>query len=123
VIYVATAPKSNAAAMAIWSAAKDVREGRTIPVPRHLRDSHYRGAARLGHGEGYKYAHDYEGAFVEQDYLGVDKTYYIPTDHGYEAGLQARLDRLADAARSRPGKPGSAGTDQSSQRSRHEGSE
>ena len=91
VIYVATAPKSNASAMAIWSAGKDVREGRTIPVPRHLRDSHYRGAARLGHGQGYQYAHDYAGGFVEQDYLGVDKTYYVPTERGHEAVIRAYL--------------------------------
>ncbi len=87
VIYVATAPKSNASALAIWSAAKDVREGRTVPVPRHLRDSHYGGAKKLGHGEGYKYAHNYDGGFVEQNYLGVDKTYYCPTDRGYEATI------------------------------------
>ncbi len=95
VIYVATAPKSNASALAIWSAAKDVREGRTVPVPKHLRDSHYRGSGRLGHGEGYKYAHDYEGGFVEQDYLGVDKTYYTPTDRGHEAVIRAFLASLA----------------------------
>ena len=94
VVYVATAPKSNASAMAIWSAVKDVREGRTIPVPKSLRDGHYKGATRLGHGQGYKYAHDYEGGFVEQEHLGVDKTYYAPTDRGYEATIQAYLARL-----------------------------
>jgi len=91
VLYVATAPKSNASAEAIWSAGKDVREGRTLPVPKHLKDSHYPGAARLGHGRGYKYAHDYQGGFVEQDYLGVDKTYYVPTDRGHEATIRAYL--------------------------------
>ncbi len=94
VIYVATAPKSNASAMAIWTASRDVREGRTIPVPKHLRDGHYRGAARLGHAEGYQYAHDHPGGFVEQDYLGVDKTYYLPTDRGYEARIAERLGRI-----------------------------
>jgi putative ATPase len=98
VTYIATAPKSNAAAMAVWSAAKDVREGRTIPVPRHLRDTHYPGAKRLGH-EGYKYAHDHEGGFVQQDYLGVDKTYYFPTDRGYEATIAAYLARIRSAGR------------------------
>jgi putative ATPase len=93
-IYMAMAPKSNASAMAIWSAMKDVREGRTIPVPRHLRDTHYRGAKRLGHGEGYKYAHDFEGGVAEQDYLGVDKKYYEPTDRGFEAELRRRLDEF-----------------------------
>src|SRR5205085_8383354 len=68
-IYMATAPKSNASAEAIWSAMTDVREGRTLPVPKHLRDAHYQGAKRLGYGESYKYAHDYAGRHVEQDYL------------------------------------------------------
>jgi putative ATPase len=94
VIYVATAPKSNASAMAIWTAAKDVREGQTIPVPRHLRDAHYGGSARLGHGQGYKYAHDYPEGFVEQPYLGVDKTYYQPTDRGHESTIREYLGRI-----------------------------
>jgi hypothetical protein len=90
-IYMATAPKSNASAMAIWGAMADVREGRTIPVPRHLRDTHYKGAARLGHGKDYKYAHDFEGGVAEQDYLGVEKTYYEPTDRGFEVEIGRRL--------------------------------
>ena len=93
-IYMATAPKSNASYLAISAAMKDVREGRTLPVPRHLRDSHYKGSKRLGHGDDYKYAHDYEGGFVEQDYLGVDKKYYEPTDRGYEADIARRLKEL-----------------------------
>jgi len=97
-IYMATAPKSNASAMAIWNAAKDVREGRTIPVPKHLRDTHYKGSKRLGHGEDYKYAHDFEGGFVGQDYLGVDKTYYQPTDRGYEAEIAERLKAWREQA-------------------------
>ena len=107
-IYMASAPKSNASAMAIWSAAADVREGRTIPVPKHLRDKSYRGARRLGHGTDYKYAHDYEGAFVDQDYLGVDKIYYQPTDRGYEIQIAARLLQLRarDAADKGDAKPG-----------------
>jgi len=112
-IYMAMAPKSNASAMAIWSAMSDVREGRTIPVPRHLRDTHYRGAKKLGHGEGYKYAHDFEGGTVEQDYLGVDKKYYEPTDRGFEAELRRRLDDFRQQqaknpkpAEDRPGKTG-----------------
>src|SRR5678810_1227750 len=55
-IYMAMAPKSNASANAIWGAMKDVREGRTLPVPKHLRDTHYKGSKRLGHGQGYEYA-------------------------------------------------------------------
>lgn len=93
-IYMALAPKSNASALAIWEAMKDVREGRTLPVPRHLRDTHYKGAAKMGHGEGYKYAHDYEGGYVEQDYLGVDKTYYQPKQAGFEAEMYKRLVEL-----------------------------
>jgi putative ATPase len=84
VVYMATAPKSNASAMAIWSAGADVREGRTIPVPKHLRDASYKGAAQLGHGQEYEYPHSFSGGFVEQEYLGVDKVYYVPSDRGYE---------------------------------------
>jgi putative ATPase len=84
--------------MAIWSASKDVREGRTLPVPKHLRDTHYRGSQRLGHGQGYQYAHDHEGGFVEQDYLGVDKTYYVPTDRGHEARIAEYLSNLRGQA-------------------------
>ena len=94
-IYMATAPKSNASALAIWSAMKDVREGRTIPVPRHLRDKHYKGATQLGNGQGYKYAHDYKEGYVEQDYLGVDKTYYTPTDRGFEQEISKRMQKNA----------------------------
>ncbi len=90
-IYMATAPKSNASAMAIWSAMRDAREGRTLPVPRHLRDTHYPGAEQLGHA-GYQYAHDAEGGWVDQDYLGVDKTYYRPTDRGYEQRVAQFLE-------------------------------
>src|SRR5262245_30520438 len=92
VIYLATAPKSNASMLAIGAARDDVKKGRTIPVPKHLRDHSYYGAKQLGHGEGYQYAHDGEGGFVAQDYLGVEKTYYEPTDHGYEAEIAKRLE-------------------------------
>jgi putative ATPase len=98
-IYMATAPKSNASALGIWAAMKDVREGRTLPVPKHLRDGHYQGSKRLGHGQGYKYAHDFAGGFVEQDYLGVPIIYYDPTDRGFEAELRRRLQwRTKEAA-------------------------
>jgi putative ATPase len=92
VIYLATAPQSNSATMAIGAARDDVKKGRTIPVPKHLRDASYYGAKQLGHGEGYQYAHDGAGGFVAQDYLGVEKTYYEPTDHGYEAEIAKRLE-------------------------------
>ena len=70
----------------------DVREGRLLPVPRHLQDSHYAGAKRLGHGEGYEYAHDADGGVAAQDYLGVERTYYRPTDRGFEKELAERLE-------------------------------
>lgn len=69
VIYLACAPKSNSAYMAIDTALADLRSGKVASVPKHLRDSHYKGAAKFGHGKGYKYPHDYEGAWVEQEYL------------------------------------------------------
>ncbi len=106
-IYIACAPKSNASAMAVWTAREDVRDNRTLPVPRHLRDTHYGGAGRLGHGEGYKYAHEYEGGFVQQDYLGVDKVYYEPTDRGREA----QFAELLRTRRQRNPAPASRPTD------------
>jgi putative ATPase len=93
-IYMATAPKSNASALAIWAAMSDVKNGRTLPVPKHLKDTHYKGAKRLGHGEGYRYSHDFPEGFVRQDYLGVDKTYYEPTERGHEAEIARRLKQL-----------------------------
>ncbi len=91
-IYIATANKSNSAVAAIGAALADVKSGRTIAVPEHLRDTSYQGAKRLGHGEGYKYAHDYEGHFVPQDYLGAAKRYYEPTEQGVEKKIKDRLD-------------------------------
>src|SRR5205085_2960741 len=105
-IYMATAPKSNASAIAIWEASADVREGRTIPVPKHLRDAHYSGSARLGHGANYKYPHDYQGGFVQQDYLGVDKMYYRPTDHGLEEKIRQRLEELRGRRQQPPDEQG-----------------
>lgn len=92
VTYLACAPKSNAATVAIGEARKDVRENRTVPVPLHLRDSHYGGAKELGHGEGYRYAHNEAGGVAEQDYLGVDRDYYRPVDRGFEQVLGQRLE-------------------------------
>ena len=93
VAYLACAPKSNAATLAIFEAKKDVRENRTIPVPRHLRDSHYKGSESLGH-VGYQYAHDGEDAIAAQDYLGVEVEYYRPNPRGFEAELMERLDTI-----------------------------
>jgi putative ATPase len=92
VTYVATAPKSNAATVAITKAREDVRSGRTLPVPEHLRDNHYRGAEQLGRGEGYQYSHDFPGGHVEQAYLPEERRYYEPVDRGYEAEIRQRLE-------------------------------
>jgi putative ATPase len=92
-IYIATANKSNSAVLAIAAALEDVRSGRTIPVPEHLRDAHYAGAERLGHGQGYQYAHEGQEHFVAQDYLGVDKTFYEPTDQGVEKKIKERVEK------------------------------
>src|SRR4051794_20394366 len=99
VAYLACAPKSNASYLAIGEARQDVREGRLLPVPRHLQDSHYAGAKRLGHGEGYEYAHSAPDAIAAQDYLGVDRTYYRPTDRGFEKQLAARLEEIRSKLR------------------------
>jgi putative ATPase len=97
VTYIACAPKSNASCMAIDAAEKDVREGRTLPVPDHLKDASYPGAERLGHGKGYKYAHAYEGHWVDQDYIPTTRIYYRPTEQGHEKNLKARLDAIRKA--------------------------
>jgi len=102
VAYLACAPKSNAATVAIGEARRDVKEGRLIPVPVHLRDKHYSGAKRMGHGEGYAYAHDAEGGVAAQDYLGVDREYYRPVPRGFEVELAKRLEAIR--ARLREGK-------------------
>ena len=105
VTYLACAPKSNAAYVGISEARRDVREGRVLPVPVHLRDRHYRGAARLGHGEGYQYAHDYSNGIAPQDYLGVEKAYYRPEDRGFERELRGRLAAIRARLRGEGKKP------------------
>ncbi|KRT76220.1 MAG: recombination factor protein RarA, putative ATPase, partial [Armatimonadetes bacterium CSP1-3] len=94
-IYIATAPKSNSVVEAIGSAMGDVEAVRAEPVPRHLRDSsHSLAAARLGHGKGYKYAHNYPGHFVDQQYLPDnvrDRVYYQPSESGFEKEIRRRL--------------------------------
>ena len=81
-LYLATAPKSNSATTAIGKAAQDISEGRTLAVPNHLRDGHYKGAERLGHGKGYLYSHDFEGSYVPQAYLSEGRRYFEPTENG-----------------------------------------
>ena len=97
--YVACAPKSNAAYVAIQNAMENVKTTRTMPVPVHLQDRHYKGAAKLGHGEGYKYAHDYAYHYVKQQYLpdGMEGTvFYEPSDNGYEKQIKAHMKWLKD---------------------------
>ncbi|MEA3489624.1 MAG: replication-associated recombination protein A [Candidatus Omnitrophota bacterium] len=93
-VYVACAPKSNAAYMAIEKAVKDVEMERTQEVPDHLKDANYPGAKKLGRGEEYKYAHSYEGHYVEQDYLRKKKNYYFPTEIGYEKKIKTWIETL-----------------------------
>jgi putative ATPase len=95
--YLATAAKSNAAYVALDRALEDVRAGRIGRVPTHLRDAHYPGAKRLGHGKGYVYPHDSEIGVVAQQYLPdelVGRRYYEPTNHGQERDVQARLEKI-----------------------------
>ena len=94
VTYLACAAKSNAATVAISEARSDIVEGRVLPVPMHLRDSHYAGAKRLGSGEGYQYAHHDDDGIVAQEYLGIDREYYRPVPRGYEAELGDRLKAI-----------------------------
>jgi putative ATPase len=91
VVYLATAPKSNRAYAALGRAEADIASGRTLTVPAHLRDSHYKGAASLGHGTGYQYPHDHEGAYVPLAYLPEGRTYYEPGDQGAELRIAQRL--------------------------------
>ncbi|HNX80788.1 MAG TPA: replication-associated recombination protein A [Candidatus Omnitrophota bacterium] len=94
VIYVACAPKSNASYLAIDKAMKDIEENRVQEVPDHLKGTGYKGAEKLGHGKGYKYAHDFEDHYVEQEYTRKKVTYYEPTAMGHEAKIKERLEKL-----------------------------
>ena len=97
VTYVASAPKSNAAYLAVDKALSVVRESRTAPVPTYLCDAHYKGAAKLGRGIGYKYAHDYPNHYVEQQYLPdayKDMTFYEPTENGYEQTIREYFKKI-----------------------------
>jgi len=97
-IFMSVSPKSNASAKAIWEAMKDVREGRTVEVPAKLRDAHYPAAkSELGHGEGYQYAHDYEGGIAPGQQMGISKKYYHPTQNGLEQRIAERLREIRTA--------------------------
>jgi putative ATPase len=111
VTYLALAPKSNACTTAIAAARRDVREQAVIPVPRHLQDKHYSGARRLGHGQGYEYSQDAPDGIAAQDYLGVEKRYYEPTDRGLERDLGERLAEIRRRLRDRPHDQPPAGHD------------
>ncbi|MBI3615121.1 MAG: replication-associated recombination protein A [Candidatus Omnitrophica bacterium] len=93
-VYVACAPKSNASYVGIEKASEDVEKGTLLEVPEHLKDSHYPGAKRLGHGKGYKYAHSFPGHVVEQTYLPREKVYYEPSDQGFENQIKERLSQI-----------------------------
>ena len=96
VLYVATAPKSNSAVNAIFAANENVRQYKTT-VPSHLQDAHYKGSKNLGHGIGYKYAHDYPNHYVEQQYLPDEiknARFYEPGDLGYEKQIKEHLQKL-----------------------------
>jgi putative ATPase len=102
VIHCALAPKSNAVVKAIGAAGDDVRRGLIGQVPGHLRDAHYPGAKKLGHGDGYKYPHDFEHGLVRQEYAPQElreRRYYEPTRHGAEAGFADRWTRIRDFLR------------------------
>ncbi|WP_446686048.1 replication-associated recombination protein A [Nonomuraea salmonea] len=102
VIHCATAPKSNAVVKAIGAAIGDVRKGLIGQVPGHLRDAHYSGAAKLGHGDGYRYPHDYDHGLVRQDYAPEqvrERRYYQPTRHGAEAPVAERWAKIRDFLR------------------------
>ncbi len=96
--YLACAPKSNASSMAVLNAIGDIEKGRTLEVPPHLQDAHYKGAASLGRGQGYKYPHDYPGGYVAQDYLGAEDEprYYEPKEIGREKQIKDHLDKLRE---------------------------
>ena len=92
-VYVACAPKSNASYLGIEAALKDVEEGKTLEVPDHLKDATM-DSEEFGHGKGYKYAHDFKNHYVKQEYKPSDKTYYIPTEMGYEKKIKDWLENL-----------------------------
>ncbi len=103
--YLATAPKSNAAYMGLEAAAADVKEGRTLPVPRHLRSTGSKQAANAFGHQGYQYAHDFPGHFVDQEYVPTDKIYYVPSSEGYEDIIRKRIEHWNRLRKARPMPP------------------
>ncbi len=103
--YVACAPKSNAACEAVFAAKRAVEETGNLPIPAHLQDAHYKGAAKLGHGTGYKYAHDYPNHYVEQQYLPYElngQEFYKPSGNGYEVKIKEHMKKLKEEASGEP---------------------
>ncbi len=101
VTYVASAPKSNSAVVAIGKASKAVEETGNLPIPVHLQDAHYKGASKLGHGTGYLYAHDYPNHYVKQQYLPYElngKEFYKPSGNGYEIKIREHMARIKKEA-------------------------
>ena len=97
VTYVASAPKSNSAVNAISEAMETVKNTMTAPVPSHLQDAHYKSSSKLGHGIGYKYAHDYPNHYVEQQYLPdglTDRKFYRPSENGYEQQIREYFHKI-----------------------------
>ncbi|MEO6628857.1 MAG: replication-associated recombination protein A, partial [Aquihabitans sp.] len=114
VVHLANAPKSNRSALGIWGAREDVRQTPSSGVPAHLRDGHYQGAAKLGHGDGYAYPHDDPRGWVPQSYLPpevADRRYYTPSAHGHEGEVAARMagSRRTEASDTEPGPPPASG--------------
>lgn len=99
--YVASAPKSNSAVNAIGEAMSEVQKSGNLPIPAHLQDAHYKGSAKLGHGVGYKYAHDYKNHYVEQQYLPYElsgREFYRPSGNGYEEKIKEHMKRIKKEA-------------------------
>jgi putative ATPase len=98
-IYVACAPKSNAAYVAVEQAMQEVAASGNLPIPPHLQDAHYKGAAKLGHGTGYLYAHDFPNDYVQQQYLPYELSgheFYRPSGNGYEVKIREHFRRIKE---------------------------
>ena len=97
VTYVASAPKSNSAVNAISDAMEAVKNTKTAPIPVHLQDAHYKSSGKLGHGVGYKYAHDYPNHYVDQQYLPdglTGRKFYVPSENGYEKNIREYFKKI-----------------------------
>ena len=95
--YVACAPKSNSSCTAVMEAMDEVKRTGNLPIPAHLQDAHYKGAEKLGHGTGYKYAHAYPNNYVKQQYLPYElsgKEFYRPSGNGYEVKIREHMKRI-----------------------------